>query len=298
MPMNPEAVLGFHFPPVRQTLTDTDCMLYALSIGLGSDPMREDELGYVFEKDLRTFPTMPVVLGHPGTWYKHPGLGITASMIVHGTQRIEIHSLMPPDASLLVNHRNIEVTDKGADKGAIFVTERTLTDESTGRVFARLENATFCRADGGFGGNPQSTREFAPLPEGPPDVSVELPTALNQALYYRLNGDRNPLHASPAFAAKAGFPRPILHGLCSFGIAGHALLRAGVQSAPLRMLEVRFSKPVFPGETLRFDIWKEGQGQYAFRAHVDARKLVVLDRGRASFGDFAPPESPSERAQP
>jgi acyl dehydratase len=184
-----------------------------------------------------------------------------------------------------VHNRNSEVADKGADKGAIVVTERRISDPATGHLLARVEHAMFCRADGGFGGRPGLAREFAPLPERAPDLGIEMPTVPNQALYYRLAGDRNPLHASPAFAAKAGFPRPILHGLCSFGVAAHALMRASGERAPLRLLETRFSKPVFPGETLRFEVWREGAGRYAFRAHVDARQVVVLDRGRAAFGE-------------
>lgn len=285
MPLNHDAVLGLQFQPIAQTLTDAECMLYALAIGVGTDPMREDELPYVFEENLRVFPTMPVVMGHPGTWYKQDGLGITFGMIVHGTQRIEIHRPIPAGGAIVVHNRNIEVADKGAEKGAIVVTERRIVDPATGHLLARVEHAMFCRADGGFGGRPGLTRDFAPLPERAPNLGIEMPTAPNQALYYRLAGDRNPLHASPAFAARAGFPRPILHGLCSFGIAAHALMRASGESAPLRLLETRFSKPVFPGETLRFEVWREGAGRYAFRAHVDARQAVVLDRGRAAFGE-------------
>ncbi|CAN7769847.1 MaoC/PaaZ C-terminal domain-containing protein [Pseudorhodoferax sp. LjRoot39] len=290
MPLNPQAVLAHPFEPVEQTLTDTFCMLYALSLGVADDPMREDELRYVYEEGLRTFPTLPLVLGYAGTWFKEPQLGITPSMIVHGTQRMELHRPMPADARIVARHRNIEIADKGADKGAILITERRLCDKATGALFARLENGMFCRADGGFGGSAALSRDFEALPQRPADVEAVMPTTANQALYYRLSGDRNPLHASPSFASKAGFPRPILHGLCTFGIAAHALLRHSGEEAPLRALEARFSKPVFPGETLRFEIWREDAGHYAFRAHVDARKVVVLDRGRARFAAWDTPE--------
>jgi acyl dehydratase len=283
MPLNPDAILSKKFPLVEQTLSDVDCMLYALSLGVGSDPMYEAELPYVFEENLRTFPTMPVVIGHPGTWFKDAEMGITHNMIVHGTQRLEILRPIPSTASLVVHNRNIEIADKGADKGAIVVTERRILERTTGELLARTEQAMFCRADGGFGGKSTLTHEFASLPTRSSDFGIEMPTVPNQALYYRLSGDRNPLHADPKFAARVGFPRPILHGLCSFGIAGHALLRSAGEGSPLRSIEARFSKPVYPGETLRFEVWREDGGRYAFRAMVDAREVVVLDRGSAWF---------------
>ncbi|MDB5819391.1 MAG: hypothetical protein JWQ11_3031 [Rhizobacter sp.] len=288
MPLNPDSVLGQFFPPIEQTLTDRECMLYALSVGMAADPMREDELLYVFEENLKTFPTMPVVLCYPGTWFTRPEHAITQNMLVAGTQRLELHGLISPYAELVAHHRNIEIADKGADKGAVIVTERRILDRNTGALQARLENGMFCRADGGFGGRAELSYEFAALPQRAADFQVEMPTAPNQALYYRLMGDRNPLHASPPFAARSGFARPILHGLCSFGIAAHALMRGCGETAPLRVLEARFSKPVYPGETLRFEVWREGPGRHAFRALVDARQAVVLDRGRAVFADDAP----------
>lgn len=285
MPLDPHAVLSYRFAPVTQPLTDVFCMLYALSLGVAADPMREDELPYVFEEGLRTFPTLAVVLGHPGTWFKAPAMGITHAMIVHGTQRLELHRPIAADATVVAQHRNTEVADKGEGKGAIIVTERRLFDQAGG-LLARLENGMFCRADGGFGGDGALTYDFERLPDRQADFVFDMPTAANQALYYRLSGDRNPLHASPSFAARAGFPRPILHGLCTFGIAGLALLRHAGEQAPLRNLETRFSKHVFPGETLRFEVWREGGGRYAFRARVDSRQAVVLDRGRARFAPW------------
>jgi len=285
MPLNPDAVLGLQFPLIERKLTDHDCMLYALSVGVASDPLSAEDLKYVYEENLETFPTIGVVLGRPGTWYKDPNLGMTFNMIVHGTQRIEIHRPIPVEDLLVVANRNIEVADKGFDKGALVLTERQIVHASSGDLLARMESGIFCRADGGFDGSSTSSREYVPAPSTKPDISFDWHTAPNQALYYRLCGDRNPLHASPTFAASAGFPRPILHGLCTFGIAAHALMRMTSELPALRVLEVRFSKPVFPGDTLRFDVWNTGLGCYSFRARVEARNEVVLDRGRASFGD-------------
>lgn len=282
MPLNADAIRAHQFPPVMQTVEDRDFMLYALSLGLGSDPWRPDELPYVYEDGLRAFPTMAVVLGHPGAWMAQPQMGIDQKMRVHGSQRLAIHAPIVAGTPMVCSNRILEVVDKGLGRGAIIVTERCLREQASGRLLSRTESGTFCRSDGGFGGPAELSHAFLPTPQRPPDFVCDMPTSPNQALLYRLNGDRNPLHASPNFAARAGFPRPILHGLCTFGVAAHALMRHGGETGQLASLETRFSKPVFPGETVRFEVWRES-GSYAFRALVAARQAVVLDRGRATF---------------
>ncbi len=281
MPLNSDAILAHLFTPYEQAITDKDAMVFALSVGMGTDPMDLDELPYVYEERLKVFPTLPIVLGHPGPWMADPKFGINRQMLVHGTQRLEILGELRPDAPFVASNRVLELVDKG-DSGAIVVMERTLRDQASGALLARIESGTFCRADGGFGGQRQLSREFRPVPERAPDHAIDLATVANQALWYRLNGDRNPLHASPAFAAKAGFARPILHGLCTYSVAAHALMKMQPGRA-LRMIETRFSKPVFPGETIRVEAWDEAGG-VAFRAKVPAREVVVLDRGFAEFG--------------
>jgi acyl dehydratase len=282
MPLNPEAIRSHPFAPIEETLTDTACMLYALSIGVGRDPLDADDLPYVYEDGLHVFPSMPVVLGRPGFWMGTPGLGINPKMVVHGTQRLRIHRPLMAGATFVAVNRVLELVDKGASGGAIIVTERTLHDKASGALLASMEAGNFCRTDGGFGGPRSPSHEFAAVPDRVPDASCEIPTVANQALYYRLNGDRNPLHASPAFAKQAGFDKPILHGLCSFGIATHTLIRHGGHGGPLRSIEARFSKPVFPGETIRFDMWNKPDG-VAFRACASSTGMVVLDRGLATF---------------
>lgn len=282
MPLNADAILSYSFTDHEQVLTDTDCMLFALSVGLGRDPMEAADLPFVFEDGLRTFPTLPIILGHPGPWMADPVLGITRQMIVHGTQRLEVVKPLVPGTTIVGSNRILELVDKGADSGAIIVMERTLSEGASGEMLARIESGIFCRADGGFGGKRQLTHEFRAVPERVADARIDMPTEPNQALWYRLNGDRNPLHASPAFAKAAGFPRPILHGLCSYSVAAHGLTKMAGADKSLRSIEARFSKPVFPGETIQVEGWQEADG-VAFRARVAARDVVVLDRGFALF---------------
>jgi acyl dehydratase len=282
MPLNAKAIEAYSFGTQEQCFDDRDAMLYALSIGVGRDPLDRDELPYVYEENLKTFPTMAVVLGHPGPWMNDPSLGINQQMLVHGTQRLEVLGELRPGAPFVASNRVLELVDKGPDVGGVIVMERTLRDAATGGVIARMESGIFCRADGGFGGRREASREFRVVPAREPDAVVDMPTDPNQALWYRLNGDRNPLHASPDFAAKAKFKQPILHGLCTFAVAAHGLTQLQAD-AGLKSIEARFSKPVFPGETVRVESWKEPDG-VAFRARICDRDVVVLDRGFAEFG--------------
>jgi len=280
MPLNAQAILAHPFETREEVITDKDAMLFALSVGLGRDPMNLDELPYVYEEGLQVFPTQPIVLGHPGPWMVDPKFGINRQMLVHGTQRLELHGELRPGVPFLGSNRVLELVDKG-DSGGIIILERTLTDKASGALLARIESGTFCRADGGFGGQRHLSREFRPVPDRAADGSIEVETQANQALWYRLNGDRNPLHASPGFAAKAGFARPILHGLCTYSVAAYGLLKLKAGKS-LRMIECRFTKPVFPGEAIRIEAWDEPDG-VAFRASVEARGVTVLDRGFAQF---------------
>jgi acyl dehydratase len=282
MPLNADAILAHTFADREEVASERDCMLFALSVGMGQDPLDAAELPYVYEEGLQVFPTMPIVLGYPGPWMAEPRFGVNRQMLVHGTQRLELKGDLRPGRPFIARNRIIDLVDKGADSGAIIVTERTLVDAATGETLSRVESGTFCRADGGFGGKRELAHAFRPVPQRAPELECELPTTPNQALWYRLNGDRNPLHASPAFAAKAGFPRPILHGLCTYSVAAHALMKLAGPGRALRSIETRFSKPVFPGETIQVQAWQEAGG-LAFRARVPARDAVVLDRGFATF---------------
>lgn len=274
-------LLDWPFEDIRQRYTERDAIFYALSIGVGADPMDERELRHVHEDGLRVFPTLPAVLCHPGPWMADPRAGIDRSMVVHGEQVIELHRPLPPAATVRGRTRVTGVVDKGKGRGALVYQERQLVDDATGEKLATLLQTSFCRADGGFGGPDGPVRPLTPVPEQAPDVVLEMPTQPNQALYYRLNADLNALHALPEAARRAGYPRPILHGMCTFGIAAHALLR-DVPDATLRQIEARFSAPVFPGETISVEIWRRGDARH-FRATVAARNAVVLDRGRATL---------------
>ena len=276
MPLNADYILSREFAPVESVVTDRDVMFYALSIGLGRDPMDPWDLRYVFEKDLKVFPTMPIVIGHPGNWMTDPETGITRTMVVHGAQRLTMLRDLPIGATVITTNRVTRIWDKG-DKGAVMDLVRETIDKATGALIARSESSVFCRADGGFGGPQGESHVFEPVPDRAADRSVEMPTDPNMALIYRLNNDRNPLHAEPAFAAKAGFPRPILHGLATYGVAAVAVAKTFPERA-ITSFEARFSKPVLPGETIAVDLWAE-DGAVAFRARVGDK--VVLDRGRA-----------------
>lgn len=282
MAIDYDHLMNFPIPEVRQTLTRRDTAFYALSIGVGQDPLDERQLDFVdFHRDLQAMPSMAVVLCHPGFWLRDPRTGVDAVRLVHGEQGIRLHRPLPAEGELLGRTRVTGIVDKGKDKGALLYSEKEVRD-AQGTLYATTTATTFLRGDGGFGGPSGPVKPPHPEPQGEPDLVIDLPTRPEQALYYRLNGDDNPLHADPAVAARAGFPRPILHGLCTLGVVTHALLRAlaDYRAAALHSLDLRFSSPVFPGETIRTEIWRSG----AFRARVLERDVVVVNNGYAGIG--------------
>lgn len=278
-----DKLLNWPIPEIRQRYTQRDTMLYALGLGLGQDPMDESQLRFVYEDGLRALPTYPVVLGYPGFWMKDPGTGIDWVRLVHGEQGIVLHKLPPPEGEVIGRTRVTAIVDKGEGKGMLVYTERQVTDAATGELLASLPSTTFCRGNGGFGGPKGPVPPVHELPTRQPDVSIELRTLPQAALIYRLSGDYNPLHADPKVAKAAKFERPILHGLCTLGVAGHALLKAA-DYAPERLASIhaRFTAPVYPGETLTTDIWRDG-AQWSFRTRVVERDVVVLGNGRAEI---------------
>ncbi|MDE2334383.1 MAG: MaoC family dehydratase N-terminal domain-containing protein [Rhodospirillales bacterium] len=282
MPIVYEQLLNHRIEPVRQRYTRRDAIFYALSVGFGSDPLDERQLGFVdHHRALQAVPTMAIVLGSPGFWLRDPATGVDAVRLVHGEQGIDWHAPLAPEGEVIGQTRITGLVDKGAGKGALLYTEKKLLDAATGTLVATARSTTFLRGDGGFGGPAGPVKAPHAMPATPPDITCDLPTRPEQALWYRMNGDDNPLHADPRTARQAGFPRPILHGLCTLGIVAHALLRelGGYEPARMRSLDLRFSAPVFPGETIRTEIWRDG----SFRARVPERDAIVVNNGRAVF---------------
>lgn len=281
MPIDPERLRSFPIPETRQRVTKRDAILYALSVGLGQDPLDERQLDFVYETRLRAFPAMAVVLGYPGFWLKNLDTGVDWKRLVHGEQAITWHAPLPVEGEVIGRTRVTGLVDRGEGKGALLYSAREVVDAASGALLATLDQTTVLRGDGGFGGPSDPVRPPHPMPERDPDDAVELATRPEQALLYRLNGDDNPLHIDPAVAKAAGFDRPILHGLCTLGVVTHALLRrvCDYDTAKPRHLALRFSAPVFPGETIRTELWDEGGGSYSFRARVTGRDAVVVNNG-------------------
>ena len=284
MAIDYETLVNWKIPAVEQHLTPRDTMLYALGVGLGADPCDENQLKFVYEENLVALPTMAIVLAYPGPWHAQGDTGITRSHVVHGEQGFTIHKPLPVEGTVVGLTEITDVIDKGKDKGALVLTKCTVREKATQDVVCSLTSTTFCRADGGFGGPARPAQPSHAIPDRAADLTCDLSTLPQAALIYRLSGDYNPLHASPAYAKKAGFKMPILHGRCTFSVVGHALLKAccGYDPAKLRSMAGRFSSPVYPGETIRTEMWVDGP-VVSFRATVPSRGVTVLNNGRAEI---------------
>jgi acyl dehydratase len=280
--VNLEGVRNYRFAPALQSYTRRDTILYALGLGYGAEPLDSDQLRHVLEDRLLTVPSISCVLAHPGHWVAAPELALNWMKALHGEQSFEIHQPIPPEGTVRAEYEIAAVEDKGADKGAILHLLKTLNDDQTGARLATVRQVLFLRADGGCGSFGDVGPAPAPLPETAPASSHEVATLPQAALIYRLSGDYNPIHADPDAAKKAGFDRPILHGLCTLGVATRSILTTFAKGAPekLKSLSVRFSRPVYPGETIRTEFFPSGD-EIRFRSRVVERDLVVLDRGTA-----------------
>jgi len=283
MPINPEAV-GSRSEPARRSWTSKDCLIYALGVGAGAaDPLQE--LEFTTENTSgapqRALPTMAVVLGTLGGGWDKIG-SFNPAMLVHGEQGITLHREIPVEGELEAVSEITGIYDKG--KGAVIVSESTATLVGTGEPLFSTRMSAFIRGEGGWGGDrgPSGTPNAAP--ERDPDHTVTVQTRTDQALLYRLSGDRNPLHSDPAFAAMGGFDRPILHGLCTYGFTGRALLHelCGGDPARFKGMDARFSSPVMPGEALTVKAWLDGDGSAIFQTCGDDGR-VVIDAGRVGF---------------
>ncbi|MGH9060139.1 MAG: MaoC/PaaZ C-terminal domain-containing protein [Acidimicrobiales bacterium] len=278
MPINPQAV-GATSGPYERTWSSTDCILYALGVGAGAD-----ELAFTTEHTAgvvqAVLPTFAVIAGAGG---RPSDIGtFDPAMLVHGEQAFDLSGPLPVDGRVATTVEVVGIYDKGS--GAVIATEATSVDPSTGQVLFVTRSSAFVRGEGGWGGprGPSGRRHQAP--ERSPDQVMTYETAPDQALLYRLSGDRNPLHSDPAFAARAGFERPILHGLCTYGFTGRALLHTLCDSDPgrFRGMEGRFSAPVYPGDLLTVSMWVDDEGA-VFRTETQ-RGQVVIDAGRCWVG--------------
>jgi acyl dehydratase len=286
--------MSIHYPDILQGRTgpwtfsygDKDVMLYALGVGMGRDPLDPAERAFVYEKDLKVVPTAVTVLSLPSDGQlpkvefpaESRSSELNNELVVHGEEKVELHRPLPPGGTFTAQGRTIGAYDKGAGKGALIVSE-TIWRDADGERVATVTASIFARGDGGFGGPAEAPAPHA-VPSRAPDLSLDFPTRPDQALLYRLNGDRTPLHCDPEVARRAGYPEPILHGLCTFGITCRAVLQAVTDFDPDQILshQARFSAPVYPGDTITIDLWKDGKA-ISFEAHVRARNVTVIKNG-------------------
>jgi acyl dehydratase len=278
--MDLDALLAHKFDPTVMSYSDNETMLYAISLGVCHDPQDRNELPFVYEKELKALPSMTAVLAHPGAWITRPEFKVNFVKLLHGEQRATFFKPLPPTAELRAEFKISSVVDKGAEKGVLVYFDKLLYDNSNNDHLATVTAGLFLRGDGGCGSFGEVPANLAAVPDRDADFVDEIATSDRAALLYRLNGDRNPIHIDPDIAKKAGFEIPILHGLCTYGICGFSVLRKalGYDTAKMGSLDLRFSSPVMPGETLVVEGWRTDSGT-AFQAKVKERDKLVISNG-------------------
>lgn len=285
MAIDYDHIMSLKSEPVDITYTDRETMLYALGVGFGRDPMNEAELPFVYEKDLRAVPSMATVLTF-GSGGMLMTSGINFMLLLHGEQRLTFNKPLPATGTITVEGRVVGAYDKGEGKGALVLTETDMIEKETGEKIGTLGMTAFCRGDGGFGGPSEGAPEPHVLPERDPDGSFEVDTRPDQALLYRLSGDRNPLHSDPEFAKMAGYDQPILHGLCTYGSVCRGVITnlLDYDPAKLKTYNVRFASPVMPGQTIVTEYWKDGN-TISLRSSVKETGKVVMNNGLVELAD-------------
>jgi acyl dehydratase len=269
--------VGKRLESTQFSYTERDVMLYALGVGAGTD-----ELPFTYERDLKVLPTFGVIPAFPALFAMGTVMEVNPMMVLHGEQRIELYGPIPTRATVTTTPTIRAIYDKG--KGALLVIDADTVDQN-GTLICKNTFGAFARGEGGFGGDRGPSGPKNVPPQRPPDATVEMPTLPQQALIYRLSGDMNPLHADPDFARMAGYDRPILHGLCTFGHVGRAVLQRCCGNDPLKLkaLEVRFAGVVFPGETIVTELWKTGPGAIILQAKTKERGEVAIAAAAATI---------------
>jgi len=286
MTINCEELLKRNFGTLEQSYSERDTILYALGVGLGQDPLNEDCLRFVYEDGLKALPSLSAVLAYPGFWAKEPDTGIDWVKVLHAGQEVIMHKPLPVAGTVVATTRITDISDKGPHVGTLLVSERTVSGKENGEDYCTLITTILCRGDGGFGGPKKPSPKTDPVPDREPDEVCDLPTSPQQALIYRLSGDYNPLHASRTIAKEAGFTAPILHGLCTFGVLTHAILKTCCNYEPeqFKRVRLRFSAPVYPGDTIRTEIWHQDNKQISFRCRSLQQDKIVINNGFAIVG--------------
>lgn len=286
MPIALERLIAQQAHNVAYAYSERDSMLYALAIGMGRDPLDEVELDYVYERRgrLRCVPTQAVTVARHNLIFE---IGMQVEKFLHADQLLTLHRPLPTACELLADHQVVSVLDKGTDRGVLVQTLTRVRDRATAQPLFDLENLYYCRGDGGIGSVGPAPIPPPPLPARPPDLVRVTQTEPHHALFYRLTGDRNVIHADPTIARAMGFARPILHGSATLGIACREILASLCQHDPTRILSfgTRFSAVVYPGDRIATDLWVDGE-QISFRCRVPERDVTVLDQGRCRL---APP---------
>jgi acyl dehydratase len=284
-PLDAEKLLAYKVPRTTDNYDPRDVILYALGVGAGLSP-EVDETSLLFERQLQVLPTMALVLGTPGFWAMDPNTGLDWQNILHGEQRLRVFEPLEPSGTVVGETTVTGLADKGPGKAAMVRATKEVRTLG-GQLLAESIETWVLRGAGGFGGERDLPGDvLPPVPDRLPDFEIALPTSRAQAATYRLSGDRNPLHIDPAMAQGAGFERPILHGLSTMGLVGRAIIHAccGGVARQLGEIGLRFSAPVYPGDTIRTLIWREGSALH-FRADAGETPRRVIDNGFALLHD-------------